>query len=689
MPETLSTGTIAERPPEVKLPLAGAGNGNGRHGGGPTSAGPAGWQRVVAIIGISLLALAMLALVGRYGRPARSDHQPTPPRLEDLSQLAGLPVLENGRVKPLDSYARNTLLRFSGRTSYQGLSGLQWLARVVFTPNEAYDDQVFLVDNPEVLDAIGVDSTRGRGRYSLNQLTGGIGSLADLAAEASGIEADRRTLVERELIRLFNALVDLSSLMQSMAFTGPREDAFQIDDAELAQQLGLPGPGPYSYLDLAARRGQLEQLADAAASRHGVTGAISAGDMAAIQLADNLAFWQESFSGLPMDLVPVAGPRIEATWVSPWELLAQSQLDPAMEAELSALRDMHLAYVNGQQVQFNLAARRFSQSTTQRTQAYMELPRLGLEEFYNRLDAFRLVKLFYLLGLLALVASMIVARKPLYWASLTLLIVGLLPHTAGIIMRMIISGRPPVTSLFETFLFVGWVGALLGLAAELLGRRRIGLSVGLSAGLLMTVISGKFSAEGDTIQVLQAVLDTNFWLSTHVVAITIGYAGCIVAGLVAHVYMAQALLWPDDRERLSGTYKAMFAILAFGLTFSFIGTMLGGVWADQSWGRFWGWDPKENGALMIVLWSAMLFHARLGKVIGDYGMAVGSALGIVVVMFAWFGINELGVGLHSYGFTEGVLGGLFTYVALEAIFIGCVTVLVKLRERDRREPVEQ
>ncbi len=109
--------------------------------------------------------------------------------------------------------------------------------------------------------------------------------------------------------------------------------------------------------------------------------------------------------------------------------------------------------------------------------------------------------------------------------------------------------------------------------------------------------------------------------------------------------------------------------MAFGLLFSFIGTVLGGVWADQSWGRFWGWDPKENGALIIVLWGSLLFHAKLGKMIGPLGMAVGSVLGIIVVMMAWFGINLLGVGLHSYGFTSGVANALTAYVISEAVFL--------------------
>ena len=176
-------------------------------------------------------------------------------------------------------------------------------------------------------------------------------------------------------------------------------------------------------------------------------------------------------------------------------------------------------------------------------------------------------------------------------------------------------------------------------------------------------------------QMLVAVLNSNFWLSTHVIAITTGYAGCCVAGLMGHIYVLQALGQPHNKKRLEVTYYNMLGILGFGLTMSFLGTTLGGIWADQSWGRFWGWDPKENGALMIVLWSAIVFHSRIAKVINPLGVAVGCILGLVNVVWAWLGVNLLSVGLHSYGFTSGIANMLIVYVLLEIVFIA-VTVLI-------------
>jgi len=200
--------------------------------------------------------------------------------------------------------------------------------------------------------------------------------------------------------------------------------------------------------------------------------------------------------------------------------------------------------------------------------------------------------------------------------------------------------RPPVTNLYETFIFVGFIAVLLGIIIELIHKQWLGILVSSVCGIVLLFISAKFSAEGDTMKMLVAVLNSNFWLGTHVLSITTGYAGCCVAGIVGHLYIIQRLFKPKAKKLLNSTYRNLVGALLFGLMMTFLGTMLGGIWADQSWGRFWGWDPKENGALLIVIWCAMIFHARVANLIGPLGMAVGSVLGIIVVMWAWFGVNS-------------------------------------------------
>ncbi len=98
----------------------------------------------------------------------------------------------------------------------------------------------------------------------------------------------------------------------------------------------------------------------------------------------------------------------------------------------------------------------------------------------------------------------------------------------------------------------------------------------------------------------------------------------------------------------------MYGVICFATFLSFVGTVLGGIWADQSWGRFWGWDPKENGAVLIVIWNALILHARWAGLVKQRGMAVLTVAGAMITTWSWFGTNQLGVGLHAYGFDKSL-----------------------------------
>ena len=617
-------------------------------------------------------------------------------RVADLGPLQRVVVVEGGRPMPLDSYARFTLLRLSGRSSYDRRPAIEWLARVLFTPNETHDDDIFVVDNPELIDAMGLPS-RGRDRYSLSFLLPGLPELERLAEDVTAIGEDSRTIVEREILRLWNNVGLYANLLSSFAYTYPHRD-FQVDDAAVAELLGLPGTGIYSYLDIALRRAELREAAVAAGVAHATSGAFSRTDELLLRLSQSLSAWQGNFVGLPLAVIPVGGFG-DVRWLSPWQALAGQQTAAlgaeqrrALESELLALRDLQVAYLEGRDLRFALATRQFTDSVRRRTADELEVKNPALEILFNRTNPYLAARIAYGGGLLLLALSFLGFKKWLYRASLLLLVLGLVPHTFGLVLRILITDRPPVTNLFETFVFVGWGAAVCGIAMEYLRKHYLGLFSGLAGGFVFFLLSGKFAA-ADTMPVLQAVLDTNFWLSTHVTVITAGYMACCVAGLIGHVYMVQAILQQGggsrmrvDDQRLAHTYRTMFGTLALGFTFAFVGTMLGGIWADQSWGRFWGWDPKENGALLIVLWCAILIHARMGKMIGPFGLAAGSALLIIVVMMAWFGINLLGVGLHSYGFIDGVLLGLLAYSAAQVAAVAALAGWYRHRQRRGSPP---
>ena len=260
------------------------------------------------------------------------------------------------------------------------------------------------------------------------------------------------------------------------------------------------------------------------------------------------------------------------------------------------------------------------------------------------------------LGLVCFAADLPRLRQAV-WAAL---VFTLLIHTVAIACRIVITGRAPVINIYSSAVFIGWAAVLFGLVFERIFRYGIGNVVASASGVLTLLVAYGLNT-GDTMPVLQAVLDTQFWLATHVISVTLGYVATLMAGTVGIAYLA--IGWFGGRKGLlRDLYRCCYGAACFGILFSFVGTVLGGLWADDSWGRFWGWDPKENGALLIVIWNALMLHARWDGMVGPRGFAALAIGGNVVTAWSWFGTNELGIGLHSYGFTQGVLMWLTIFI---------------------------
>ncbi len=275
------------------------------------------------------------------------------------------------------------------------------------------------------------------------------------------------------------------------------------------------------------------------------------------------------------------------------------------------------------------------------------------EVFFNHFSPFYYCAVLYLAAFILASLSWLGWTDPLRRSSNWLLWFTFAVHTLALIGRIYISGRPPVTNLYSAAVFIGWGAVLLGLVLESSYRLGLGNIVAAVGGFLTLLVAHFLSLDGDTLIVMTAVLDTQFWLATHVVCITLGYATTYVAGLFGVLYVLLVHVFPvlKDAERRELT-RMMYGTLCFAIMFSFIGTVLGGLWGDDSWGRFWGWDPKENGALIIVLYNAIGLHARWGGVVKARGLALLTIGGNIVVTWSYFGVNELGAGLHSYGASE-------------------------------------
>jgi ABC-type transport system involved in cytochrome c biogenesis permease subunit len=278
----------------------------------------------------------------------------------------------------------------------------------------------------------------------------------------------------------------------------------------------------------------------------------------------------------------------------------------------------------------------------------------------------------YVLAFLLACGSWLGWNRMLNRSAFYLLLLALAIHTFGLVSRMYLQERPPVTNLYSSAIFIGWGAVIVALILERIFRDGIGAACAGAVGFVTLVIAHHLAGSGDTLEMLQAVLDTNIWLATHVVAITTGYSAMFLAGMLAIIYVIRGVFTRSLKKETADSLARMtYGVVCFATLFSFVGTVLGGIWADQSWGRFWGWDPKENGAVLIVLWCAIILHARWGGFIRQRGLMVMALFGNIVTSFSWFGVNMLGVGLHSYGFMQKAFpwlcGFILSQLALMAI----------------------
>ena len=544
---------------------------------------------------------AALALVG-----AALMLRPQPPvRGFDLDAFGRLPVLEGGRVKPIDSIARNTLLVIRGAQAFQQdgrtVGADEWLLDVLFRPGVADQQQIFQIDDPDVLGLIGLPQTSQR-RFSFATVVPHADAIQRQAAAAEPIDAKQRT-------RFQGAVMNLSQRL---------------------------------YLS------ELSRAADASMTQR-----------------------QAALAGLAhfRPILPPEGASADA-WRSTGQALraaAMGERDP----QLAAWARLGLAWQSQDPASFDRAVEEL------RAIGHAAVPRLPAvgqvehEVVFNRAQPFYVGMVIYVLALLVLFASWLRWGELLRPIAYGFLVAGAVVHTLGLVSRVVLQGRPPVTNLYSSAVFVGWGAVLLGVILERIYRKGFGTAVAAASGFASLIIAHHLSGDGDTMEMMRAVLDSNFWLGTHVVTITIGYSGTFLAGAIAIAWvLREHLAKTVDPETTKVLGSMVYGVISFALFFSFLGTVLGGIWADQSWGRFWGWDPKENGALLIVLWNAIILHARWGGYVRDRGIMAMAIFGNVITSLSWFGVNMLGVGLHSYGFMDKAFYALAAFDASQLALMG-------------------
>jgi len=355
-----------------------------------------------------------------------------------------------------------------------------------------------------------------------------------------------------------------------------------------------------------------------------------------------------------------------------WQRVGTALLNAVKGKKISpailAYATMTDAFRKGDSITFNRALADYRASLVPEFSAAIH--KANAEVLFNQMQPFYAAMVIYVLAGLLAVCSWFNLSETLRRSSVCLILLAFFIHTTGLIYRMVLEARPPVTNLYSSAIFIGWGAVVLGLVLEKIHRNGIGAVVAAGLGLITLVIAQNLAVGGDTMEMMRAVLDTNFWLATHVVAVTTGYASTFVAGFLALIYILRGVFTRTLDEATSKSLARMvYGIVCFATLFSFVGTVLGGIWADQSWGRFWGWDPKENGALIIVLWNVLILHLRWGGMIRERGLINCAIFGNIVTSWSWFGVNMLGIGLHSYGFTEAAFTWLMLFVSSQLGFI--------------------
>ena len=563
----------------------------------------------------------------------------------DLRTFSRLPVLVGGRVKPLDTVARNSLLILRGKQTLRLERGVKmeasrWLADVIFNAPVADRYPVFAVHNPEVLGMLGMPQADKR-YCTFEELHPYLEKIDEEGKISAEMESAQRTPFQTAIFNLRNALILYQQIKGSVQPESATDFADEINHyakaVATASSSFKPGAPPADKAQFALLKTSLAR------------------------------YESQSQNAYMLAVAPAAGGQV-ADWLTIGDALIRVDSPQSIPASVAAFADLGDAFRAGDHAAFAGAASEYAGWLGIEQSAL--LGRSAYEWRFNHMEPFYQSMVLYVAAFLLACTSWLVCPRGLRKTAFLLLLLALAVHSLGMFSRMYLQGRPPVTNLYSSAIFVGWGAVLIGLVLERIFRDGIGAACAGMVGFITLIIAHHLGSSGDTLEMMQAVLDSNIWLATHVVVITAGYSAMFLAGFLAIAYVLLGfftrLLTRETAQKLG---RMVYGVICFATLFSFVGTVLGGIWADQSWGRFWGWDPKENGALLIVLWCALILHARWGGFIRQRGLMAMAIFGNAITAFSWFGVNMLGVGLHSYGFMDKAFPWLLGFVISQSLLV--------------------
>ena len=525
----------------------------------------------------------------------------------DFKQFGLLAIQDGGRRKPIDTFARETLIKVTGRSTY----------------------------------------TSGAKTWQAND-------------------------------------VILSMLLDTHDWK--TEPMILVSLGELREKLALPGEERrFSFARLAAMP-ELNALAGEAHALRKAEKPLSRLQSEVMSVTERLTLFSHVLDGSAFLIVP-APEKTTDPWIVP-PAFAQFYNETQFAPVQTPLHTMANAYVKGDGFAFSRAANQLRDGLRGLSpKIYPEEKQLRLEYFYNHWDGFYRAAWSYGIALLLLAIAHLRAssaaaslreapkaqgRSYLTIAGVIIAIAGLLFHASGIVMRCLIAGRPPVTNMYESIIWVSFAVSFFGMIFFARYRAPVYLLAALPVSLVGLLLVHQMPiAMPSSIDPLVPVLRDNFWLTIHVLTITLSYAAFALAMGFGHILLFRYARNPVAAHADQPMHFWLYRVLQLGVILLAAGTILGGVWANYSWGRFWGWDPKETWALIALLCYILTLHGRLAGWWTQFGLVVASVVCFLAVLMAWYGVNfVLGKGLHSYGFGIGGEPYVGGFIGADLLFVG-------------------
>ncbi len=610
---------------------------------------------------------------------------------ETIEAAEAIPIQDGGRIKPLSTYAGFTMLGLHGARSMAielddgktvKIKPTAWLLDSLFRPQFALEQPTFRVDNSAALEAVGVKTRSKRDRYSYSEIQPHREKLIELAKSYEAIEKKQRDPVQTQIVDLAYNVRNYESLLGYFSFAR---------SGITLRALGN-GTTPDRQTDLSTVLQTAPQIREQLAASKSAGTEIPTHIKALLEQVLDAA----NFSKFGLFILPPPDAK-DTLWKtagnSIMNVMTTTTEDPTLAiTDVKAMETIARSVANEPEFRSKLST--FRDDLAKRAEARGEYRFVALESQYYRFNWFLYALVFFLIGTVTALAMWTLGKGKvstiLAWATFIPTFTGLVFCIIAITKRSIIMQRPPVGNLYDTIIFIAATVVMLALIVEWLTKKRFALGIAPILGTLLIVLARRYELGDakDHMNPLVAVLDSNFWLTTHVITITLGYAAGLLAAFLACGYLMLRGLRLDggNKELRRSLTKAVYGMVCLTLFLSLIGTVLGGIWANYSWGRFWGWDPKENGALLIVLWTLSILHARLGGYVKEWGIHLAGAFTAIVVTFSWWHVNFLGVGLHNYGFTAGK-DTIWMFYGVMLIFLafGFVAMFMEKMEKAERQ----